>query len=389
MKKKGFMLGALALVMMVTGCGKQTESEQGETTRDFCRVGATAGVYTLSDNGFLWINLDNRLCYLDFSTGETVYLCNKEGCNHTTENCDAYVRDIGGTSAFFYDGSLYIVGSGYNEMSLWKADVDGTNRRAVIENVEANMPANMTLIGDKLYLTAYVCVEPEEGDHVTAMKEYYVLLEFDLKNEKSTVIASYEDNMNTIIDSMYSDGEKIYYITSTASEDVSEIFAQTNEDGTSFEDELYDIQKECELCSYDPKTGNTETLYEKSLPYLNVCSLYGVDSDMGCFMVTYDDGFFWIKDGTQTGTSIDEDNFQLLLSDKYIVFYDNLESIVNVYDKSTCEVVYTESVDGDTYSLLGTVENKLCFFSYGTGIKMDFFYIDVDEILTESSEAEE
>lgn len=52
-----------------------------------------------------------------------------------------------------------------------------------------------------------------------------------------------------------------------------------------FEDELYDIQKECELCSYDSKTGQTQTLYEKSLPYLNMCALYGADSCNGPVLV--------------------------------------------------------------------------------------------------------
>ena len=59
MKLKRVLMCLFTAALFLAGC--QNNKETGETTRAFSSVVVNPGLYTVSDNGFMWINLEDRL----------------------------------------------------------------------------------------------------------------------------------------------------------------------------------------------------------------------------------------------------------------------------------------------------------------------------------------
>lgn len=150
-----------------------------------------------------------HLMYMDYASGKEVYLCSTSGCSHNTPDCPAVLLDkefpIYTTRLFIYENKLYILsrqedqggtmsidmqGSGEGTSSepvpaaFYRANLDGTDRRAVY-TFDGNLTLEDLVLGDEkgIYLITkevsmeqegnasygvsarrrLVCLEPDEG----------------------------------------------------------------------------------------------------------------------------------------------------------------------------------------------------------------------------------
>ena len=72
------------------------------------------------------VNARTSIYYYDKASGISGPLCGNPDCNHTTQDCEAF---IGSAMALqYYNGNLYFIAGDLNSSSgmwLWKADVNG------------------------------------------------------------------------------------------------------------------------------------------------------------------------------------------------------------------------------------------------------------------------
>ena len=71
--------------------------------------------------------------FTDFENGETIPLCSKPDCKHYDESCNAYYNEP--VFEVVYNGSLYVLDNGkeLNKSTLYKAENDGSSRKAIAE----------------------------------------------------------------------------------------------------------------------------------------------------------------------------------------------------------------------------------------------------------------
>ena len=167
MKKTVLLILAALLCLSLPGCKEEprptgtTQAGVTDTTNATDGTGSTTGfvevqkpetlpvsgwvvgmdidttAVAFSEDGIYFL-MNQCLCYTDFATGLSVFLCSKPGCLHGESTsggalrlCDAYVHDLV-TVMFCYDGSLYYTTfEDENGYTLHARDLDGTNLRKV------------------------------------------------------------------------------------------------------------------------------------------------------------------------------------------------------------------------------------------------------------------
>lgn len=210
MKKGLLIFTAVAMLTGLAGCGKENREKAdniysaGELSEDsdssgysedgqsgegggiqndasyeglvlLCRdydasCGNEAGYYYLTCDTTVDGAAVYRLMYMDYASQQEVYLCNRPGCDHNSEGCNAFFRydEIGDSSEIFlYDGYLWLLSKDYDQdgvismnylgddgsvldvsgtAKLYRMNPDGTDRTAVYSFAE-NITVEDAVIG--------------------------------------------------------------------------------------------------------------------------------------------------------------------------------------------------------------------------------------------------
>lgn len=185
--KRNRLLGCIAAVIILafTGCSAKKPASDGGAVRLTMSKNVAESV-----NGELYSDERGRLNFADFESMSTSVLCSKPNCPHTDENeCSAFGMN---NFPFIYGDKLYFFSTEVifedeeirNDTTIFKADLDGTNRRALytIEGYTVET-GYMELVGD----TVYMAVKKIGWDNETGVRsgaEEIKLASFDLSANK-------------------------------------------------------------------------------------------------------------------------------------------------------------------------------------------------------------
>lgn len=330
-KKIAAVMGICIVAMGMNGCAQLqgNQKELGETTK---LIDLDFG-YALSENGMLWRGFDSKIHYLDFSTDTEVLLCNREGCDHTTRDCDADIFDIQAVNAVFYDGQIYMLCMPtLDGFQLWSMNADGTGRKKLVEQMEGNFLTNLIMDDGVLYYTAKVMEQTDQqADEVEAMKNHDVLVSCDLKTNKVSTLAVGSDT-NTEFAQLYLSEGKLYYESDHWAENIDKVMSDIYEVSDITQMDENEVQVDAAIYSYDLKKKNTETIFEKEGPFGELDTFKGFDAACGLLFLTTEQSYWW-KDG-QTTTAVDSPIPPVIIDDVMAVFNSN-ENVIELYDKNS------------------------------------------------------
>ncbi len=287
--KRRMMIGALAIVLLLSGCRGNTPTNTtgsdgtlgtldttpinstgpGETVQISAEKNAQNKYHLLM--GSTWFQeADNFFCgrtfrsgeflqYYDKGSGISGVLCADPSCAHDSHDCGAYVGSSQMLS--YYDGSLYFIATDgtSTEEYLWKSDLTGMNREKIMEISRDRIlfpyqPQEYMIHQGKLYLLgkAKTVTGTKAGTRVTLLA-----MSLDNSEEITTLYDQiFEDGVGATVRFV---GGNVYLLVQSSPID-------------SFGP--YDIS----ITRYGIIDGSTETLYEET----------GMTEIPGAFWVTED-----------------------------------------------------------------------------------------------------
>ena len=203
MKKKIIALAA-AVILLTTGCGKEglhfTKSDEWKVKWETIVEHRIARIVPYQ-NGFYYCGVPNCLSYYDIDSGESVVLCNKNGCTHDTESCFAYVEEM----PEIYEDKLYFISP---EDEVYVANTDNTEKKKVFTLLKDlkdkgvfTSVGSFVMTEEYLFFQAQVTEYTEEGE--TSERRIYAL---DMDSKKETLIASVDEEKQGLnLESAYRD----------------------------------------------------------------------------------------------------------------------------------------------------------------------------------------
>lgn len=185
MKDKAFKITALLLAaVLFAGCS-DSKSDNSENESRIINPSKN-----ISNHGELYLDSEDRLNFMDYESGNNVFICSSPNCTHTdSETCSAFGM---GRRQVLYKNYIYFILSETvyegdkltQNMSICRADTDGSNRKTVIiekEFHEGASSVNALVVGDELYF----CASRDKFDDygTTGFNEIY-LFKFNMKEER-------------------------------------------------------------------------------------------------------------------------------------------------------------------------------------------------------------
>lgn len=141
MKQKSLLI-LIVLCFSLVGCGAQAGSNGGAAPTAQTGKELTACT-TVADKGLYSVEVYRagiaNIMYLDFATGQQVFLCNRPECKHDNESCNAYISNEGDNctpNILVVGDHLLLTRVGNFEKGPLKiliADLNGENRRTLCE----------------------------------------------------------------------------------------------------------------------------------------------------------------------------------------------------------------------------------------------------------------
>ena len=129
----------LLCFVLLSACARQAppaDTTPPATSTDGTTIGVNDNFQCLTESDsaiYKLVSSRDFILYYDKGSGNSGPLCSKPDCDHTGNECDAYV--CGASSLQYYDGSLYFVALDPNtfpiETWLWKSDSSGKNREKI------------------------------------------------------------------------------------------------------------------------------------------------------------------------------------------------------------------------------------------------------------------
>lgn len=154
-----------------------------------------------TENGY-YLHYDGFLYFLDGTTGNVTAVCAKPECNHTDNNCNAWIN---AKMLSYYQGKLYYVNSDAKSDSmytLYSVEPDGTNHTK-IQRLQLEFISWRTVLCDPILVNGNLYFL--EGDS----QIYTVQLGQDVSN----AVLLFEDDMSRKLEStwkFWADGSGIY-----------------------------------------------------------------------------------------------------------------------------------------------------------------------------------
>ena len=192
---------SVILCLSLLGCGKQSV-----ISGDWVPAVLQDGCF--SDTGYYFLSAEGLLHYTDLSSGTTVNLCPKVGCNHEdSETCEGYLDPKGNTMYFWNDG-LYYLGNDIYGTHLYRRNADGTALSKVLTLCEdymedlgqINISIERTAAVDGfLYYDASLSVFSSNGSEQIGEDVASVIRRIELRTGKEeTLLEDKENNLQLL-----------------------------------------------------------------------------------------------------------------------------------------------------------------------------------------------
>ena len=178
------------------------------------------------------VNARTSIYYYDKASGISGPLCGNPDCNHTTQDCEAF---IGSAMALqYYNGNLYFIAGDLNSSSgmwLWKADVNGKNREKLKQIDVPNIimiyqPQCYFIHRDRLFL---LCLTYDIKNGVPMSHTAVLSSPLD-GSEEFTIL--WEEKSESVLEYTYQFSDQYVYIALVTDGDAVNIFRLNFLDGT-------------------------------------------------------------------------------------------------------------------------------------------------------------
>lgn len=242
----------LTSLLLLTACARQ-ESADG-TTAAASDPNAPAGLssalidesgdntYLVSDNfqnltesdSTIYKLVIDRIYYYDKASGISGPLCGKPDCNHTDNDCDAYIST--GFAIEYYNQSLYFIAYDHTvfpaELWLWKADSNGQNREKIKQLdlkglIIPNQPQTYFIHKGQLFL---FCLTDIVENGVPMMRAAILSSPLDDSQEFTTL---WEEKSESVLHYTYRFSDQYVYVGSTYNGRTVHIFRINFLDGST------------------------------------------------------------------------------------------------------------------------------------------------------------
>lgn len=215
----------------------ENDKEQAHTEESIKRLTTRyeQGCYT--NEGFYYLTEDTlelsdgsygrNLMYMDFASGQEIYLCNNAGCSHDTPDCTSVFSakeflDKDSIVLFIHENLLYILAKDIDEdgsvqmsvvgdmpalvtesesipVVLYSINFDGTDRKKVY-SFEPQVMVEDIIFGDKngIYAVSKKIKQEKDGNSVytTSASRKLVYLDFASQKEREVCTLEFGDNID-------------------------------------------------------------------------------------------------------------------------------------------------------------------------------------------------
>lgn len=308
MKKNILRLCSLLLLLcLLPACGEKSSGVSGRKN--------LSGVFV--DSGYYHVDTDGFLKYTELSSGTTVCLCQKVGCQHTESDvCEGYIGKDGGivgTALFYWNEGIYYLRSDEYGTHLYRRNPDGTGLSTVAtlcksymeELKEISFSVLDGIVHDgKLYYSTIIYAVVETDIHtVTSVPIADLINCVDLRTGKEETLIKNEENQLELVD--VQDGV-LYYMELAMGDTSAENYGDTIGDLSLW-------LKKCDLSTqehtivFEKKRSELTSTLAFVGSKLYYCKLTDTGNENHCYDV---------KSGEDTIISMDR---LIVLNDRYIL----------------------------------------------------------------------
>ncbi len=166
------------LLLALSGCGLAPKA--GETSIYY------DGVLNIYNDGEFFTNYCGQLCYIDFTTMQSAYVCSKPNCKHDNpDDCSSFGMSnhpiaYGGKLFFFTTEIARTENGAKSSSTILRADIDGTNREkmCILDGLTVEPYDRAVLVDSTLYFTANEKFFDEFGNSTTFSASYFMSYDF-------------------------------------------------------------------------------------------------------------------------------------------------------------------------------------------------------------------
>ena len=272
------VLSALLAAAILSGCSKTAGTFENEV-----RI-IVSGFDNVCNNGELYTDNKGRLNFTDFETMQSVIVCSKPNCTHSDEGeCSAFGMDnftiMYEDKLYFFDTEVIYENDDVREdTTIYKADLDGTNRTALYTIKGYNVETARILVAED---TAYFTVRNvkwSEDKTTKSGREILWLASYKISENKFLMLEKLCEGYSTGI-YMYGLWKGGVYFAQTSSE---EQWDWDPEDPSGLNREWDERE-----CVYNI-AEKTVSEYELPEPFCVECGYYIHQKDGGLAVLTED-----------------------------------------------------------------------------------------------------
>lgn len=179
--KIGKRIPAVVLVLLVFTVMSACNQKESDAQDWVWARSITTSEGALSNQGYYYIAQGSFLSYADFTVADNTVLCTKAGCNHQSENCEAYMMAFRTIPMFFHNEHLYYIGNidgilyRRNETGVDLLKIGIPGNRYVEEGAAVEI-RSFAQAGEFLYYNARVSsASKSETDEDSEVKEAYCI----------------------------------------------------------------------------------------------------------------------------------------------------------------------------------------------------------------------
>ena len=276
-RRRVIWCSVIAVVVLAGGAAAAAALHMyGKSVQSDEIVFANIGEPCMGKSGFYYQKQnqnDSRYYYFDYSSKESVVLCNRPNCTHEDETiCDAYFDGIPLLAQ--YNDKLYFLVPGYENSVIYVANSDGSNKKRLI-SINGNLGFRLAIADNKLFYEKNVQQYDENLNPVGNPKVSICM--YDLTVHKNSTLTKVRSGIDATIKLLGYYNNAVYYMYQD-NKKKADPNIDYNEANLSYFKSLighqsiyrYDIStgKETEILNSLDKFGISPTLYQDSIFYM-------------------------------------------------------------------------------------------------------------------------
>lgn len=395
---KGILLGLAVGLVLVCGCGKESEANnevktdittienealdkpmkitslQGNGTDYQAYWGTKIQSITKAENGYYYLTTKAPLflMYFDNYTKESIKVCGKAECNHENAECNAYLGDktyydrnatkqefCSSYDLYYYNGLLYVLGTEGNLISI---SLDGSERNKIanVYNYDASSNTKLAFYDNYVYVYNSIGNQGSSQNHAETIKRYSL----DGKTTENVV------EWNTTggsINSVKNYSDKLFFLTNSVDVDKNGEDRQIN----------YTYNG---LYAYNHKTGEAGKVIDEAI------TGYAIDEENEkIYYFVFGEGLYVYDIKSDSKSKIYEATEEIGIADmsydgKYIYLYNGewtsyVKSTNKASITSKCIVLDTQGNTINTFNI-----DKFAYMLFG-----DSNYLFAEQIMEEEN----